>query len=127
MILKISLQLKISIYKTFGIYLTLATFYGGRKSIGDKGKADYYRKDYSQALKKFKSFTDAYPYHANRYRAEKYITDCEYKIPYMLMKKGVVLEKINKREQALGMYQFALSKVKNDLVITRCLKGRLNN
>ena len=111
--------------QNFGIYLTLATFYGGRKTIGDKAKADYYRKDYSQALKNFNNFTTAYPSHTNRYRAEKYISDCEYKIPYMLMQKGVVLEKSNKREKALNMYQFALSKVKNDSVITQLLSGKI--
>jgi len=111
--------------QNFGIYLTLATFYGGRKTTGDKAKADYYRKDYSQALNKFNNFIAAYPSHTNRYRAEKYISDCEYKIPYMLMKKGVVLEKSNKREQALSMYQFALSKVKNDSVITLLLEGKI--
>ena len=111
--------------QNFGIYLTLATFYGGRKTVGDKAKADYYRKDYSQSLKKFNNFIAAYPSHTNRYRAEKYIADCEYKIPYMLMRKGLVLEKSNKREQALNMYQFALSKVKNDSVITQLLSGKI--
>ncbi|MDC3166517.1 hypothetical protein OA955_02055, partial [Candidatus Marinimicrobia bacterium] len=111
--------------QNFGIYLTLATFYGGGKTIGDKAKADYYRKDYAQALKKFNEFTAAYPSHTNRYRAEEYISDCEYKIPYMLMGKGVALERSNKREKALNMYQFALSKVKNDSVITRLLAGKI--
>ena len=111
--------------QNFGIYLTLATFYGGGKTIGDKAKADYYRKDYTQALKKFNEFTAAYPSHTNRYRAEEYISDCEYKIPYMLMRKGVALERSNKREKALNMYQFALSKVKNDSVITQLLAGKI--
>ena len=111
--------------QNFGIYLTLATFYGGEKTIGDKAKADYYRKDYAQALKKFNDFTAAYPSHTNRYKAEEYISDCEYKIPYMLMRKGVALERSNKREKALNMYQFALSKVKNDSVITRLLAGKI--
>ena len=62
--------------QNFGIYLTLATFYGGRKTVGDKAKADYYRKDYSQSLKRFNNFIAAYPSHTNRYRAEKYIADC---------------------------------------------------
>ena len=111
--------------QNFGIYLTLATFYGGRKTIGDKAKADYYRKEYSQALEKFNKFIATFPSHTNRYRAEEYISDCEYKIPYMLMKKGVALEKLNKREKALNMYQFALSKVKNDSVIFRMLEGKI--
>ena len=111
--------------QNFGIYLTLATFYGGRKTIGDKAKADYYRKDYAQALKKFNNFTAAYPSHTNRYIAEKYISDCEHKIPYMLMRKGVALEKSNKRGKALNMYQSALLKVKSDSVITRLLTGKI--
>ena len=111
--------------QNFGIYLTLATFYGGRKTIGDKAKTDYYRKDYSKALKKFNSFINEYPSHSNRYRAEEYISECELKIPYMLMRKGVALEKSNKREKALNMYQIALSKVKNDSLIIPLLNGKI--
>ena len=95
--------------------------------MGDRAKTDYYRKDYLKALKNFNSFIAEYPYHNNRHRAEKYISDCEFKIPYMLMSKGVALEKSNKREKALNMYQLAFSKVKNDSLITRLLKGKLSN
>ena len=111
--------------QNFGIYVTLAAFYGGRKTIGDKAKTDYYRKDYLKALKNFNSFMTEYPSHTNRYRAEKYISDCEFKIPYMLMSKGVALEKSNKREKALNMYQLAFSKVKDDSLITRLIKGKI--
>ena len=38
----------------------------------------------------------------------------------------MVLEKSNKREQALNMYQFALSKVKNDSIISIALNKRIN-
>ena len=111
--------------QNFGIYVTLAAFYGGRKTIGDRAKTDYYRKDYLKALKNFKRFMIEYPSHTNRYKAEKYISDCEFKIPYMLMSKGVVLEKANKRENALSTYQLALSKVKDDSLVTRLLKGKI--
>ena len=43
----------------------------------------------------------------------------------MLMSKGVVLEKSNKREKALGMYQLAFSKVKDDSLATRLIKGKI--
>ena len=111
--------------QNYGVYLTLATFYGGRKTIGDNAKGDYYRKDYVESLKKFNKFMATYPSHTNRHRAEKYIVDCEYKIPYMLMEKGLTLEKSDKRGKALEMYQFALSKVKNDSIITQLLNGRI--
>ena len=35
------------------------------------------------------------------------------------MSKGVALEKSNKREKALNMYQIAFSKVKDDSLVTR--------
>ena len=111
--------------QNFGVYVTLATFYGGRKTVGDKAKTDYFRKDYSSALKNFNNFIAEYPSHTNRYRAEKYISDCEFKIPYMLMGKGIVLEKSNKREKALNMYQLAFSKVKDDSLITRLIRGKI--
>ena len=41
----------------YGFYVSLSAFYGGRKTIGDKAKIDYYRKDYIKALKKFKQFS----------------------------------------------------------------------
>jgi len=111
--------------QNYGLYLTLSAFYGGRKTIGDNAKGDYYRKDYVEALKKFNKFMATYPSHTNRHRAEKYIIDCEYKIPYKLMEKGLVLERSNEREKALDMYQYALTKVKNDSIITELLNGRI--
>ena len=41
------------------------------------------------------------------------------------MSKGVVLEKSNKREKALNMYQLAFSKVKDDSLVTRLIKGKI--
>ncbi len=109
----------------FGIYATLSAFYGGKKTIGDKAKNYYYRKDYIEALNNFNKFMAKYPSHTNRHRAEKYILDCEYKIPYKLMEQGLALEKSGERAKALGTYQYALSKVKNDTLIIRMLNGRI--
>ncbi len=111
--------------QNYGIYVTLATFYGGRKTIGDKAKKDYFRKDYVESLKKFNSFISIYPSHTNRHRAKEYIADCEYKIPYTLMEQGLTLERSNKKEKALNMYQYALSKVVNDTIITKMLNSRI--
>ena len=43
----------------------------------------------------------------------------------MLMSKGVALEKSNKREKALNMYQLAFSKVKDDSLVTRLIRGKI--
>ena len=65
----------------YGFYLTLSAFYGGHKTKGDKAKKHYYRKDYIEALPTFNKFMAEYPSHSNRHRAQRYIEDCEYKIP----------------------------------------------
>ena len=109
----------------FGIYATLSAFYGGKKTIGDKAKKYYYRKDYIEALKYFNQFMANYPSHTNRHRAEEYILDCEYKIPYKLMEQGIALERSGERGKALEMYHYALSKVKNDTLITDMLNVRI--
>jgi len=67
-----------------------------------------------------------YPSHSNRYRAEMYILDCEYKIPYQLMEEGITLEKVDKTQEALNKYIYALSKVKNDTVASNLLNGRID-
>ena len=58
----------------YGIYLTLSTFYGGGKTIGDEAKNIYYKKDYLTSKSKFIEFIKQYPNHSNRYRAMKYIS-----------------------------------------------------
>ena len=110
----------------YGIYLTLSAFYGGHKTTGDEAKKHYYRKDYIEALPTFNKFMAEYPSHANRHRAERYIQDCEYKIPYQLMEKGIVLEKSGKTQKALNTYRYALSRVKNDTVAFDLLSGRID-
>jgi hypothetical protein len=69
----------------YGFYLTLSTFYGGKKTSGDQAKGHYYRKDYIKSLNVFKQFMSEYPTHSNRHRATEYIEDCEYKIPYQVL------------------------------------------
>ena len=109
----------------YGIYLTLSAFYGGKKTNGDKAKNSYYRKDYIEALSTFNKFMSEYPSHSNRHRAEEYIADCEYKIPYQLMEKGLVLERSGKTKKALDMYKYARSKVKNDTIAYNLIEGRI--
>jgi len=109
----------------YGVYATLSAFYGGKKTIGDDAKNYYYRKDYMEALKKFKQFISEFPSHSNYHRANEYIADCEYKIPYKLMEKGLVLEKSGKTQKALNIYQIAKTKVKNDTLVLKMLDGRI--
>ena len=109
----------------YGIYLTLSAFYGGKKTNGDKAKNSYYRKDYIEALSTFNKFMSEYPSHSNRHRAEEYIADCEYKIPYQLMEKGLVLERSGKTKKALDMYKYARSRVKNDTIAYNLIEGRI--
>ena len=109
----------------YGVYVSLSAFYGGRKTIGDKAKVDFYRRDYIEALKKFEQFIAKYPSHSNSHRAEKYIADCEYKIPYKLMRQGLVLEETGKIKKALNMYQIAKSKVKNDTIADNMIDERI--
>ena len=110
----------------YGLYFTLSAFYGGKKTIGDKAKKLYYRKDYIHARDKFKQFLSDYPAHANRRRAEKYIADCDYKIPYTIMDEGVVLDKKSKTQKALDRYIYAKSLVKNDTLILETLNRRID-
>ena len=110
----------------YGLYFTLSAFYGGKKTIGDEAKKLYYRKDYIHARDKFKQFLSDYPAHANRHRAEKYIADCDYKIPYTIMDEGVVLDKKSKTQKALDRYIYAKSLVKNDTLILETLNRRID-
>ncbi len=110
----------------YGLYLTLSAFYGGEKTIGDEAKTYYYNKNYIDAYELFNRFMIKYPSHANRYKAERYIKDCEYKIPYQLMEEGLSLEQKNKTQKALNKYRYALTRVKNDTVIYSMLSGRIN-
>ncbi len=110
----------------YGIYFTLSTFYGGGKTIGDEAKNVYYRKDYLTSKSKFTEFIKQYPSHSNRYRAMKYIDECNRKIPYQIMDQGLVFDDLGDSEKALNKYLKARSKiVGNDTLITEALNFRI--
>lgn len=109
----------------YGIYVTLSAFYGGQKSIGDRGKQHYYKRDYITARKELREFIGQFPHHANRYRAEDYIQKCNYKIPYQIMDEGIELDGQGKTKEALGRYLFARSLVVDDTLILKTLDHRI--
>ena len=110
----------------YGIYLTLSTFYGGGKTIGDEAKNVYYRKDYLTSKSKFIEFLNQYPNHSNRYRAMKYIAECNRKIPYQIMDQGLVFDDLGNSEKALDKYLKAKSRVvENDTLIIEALNSRI--
>ena len=111
----------------YGMYFTLSTFYGGGKTIGDEAKNIYYRKDYLTSKSKFTEFIKQYPNHSNRYRAMKYIAECNRKIPYQLMDQGLAFDDLGDSEKALDKYLRARSRiVENDTLITEALNFRIN-
>ena len=110
----------------YGIYFTLSTFYGGGKTIGDEAKNVYYRKDYLTSKSKFIEFIKQYPNHSNRYRAMKYITECNRKIPYQIMDQGLAFDDLGDSEKALDKYLRARSRiVEDDTLIIEALNFRI--
>ena len=109
----------------YGLYFTLSAFYGGKNTYGDKAKKLFYRKEYVNARKDFRQFLADYPSHANRHKAESYIEDCNYKIPYTIMDEGVVLDKKSKTPKALKKYLYARSLANNDTIIIKILDRRI--
>ncbi len=110
----------------WGLYFTLSAFYGGKKTSGDIAKIRYYKKEYISSLKTFKTFVAEYPFHSNRHRADEYIAECEYKIPYQIMEEGIEFEKRSKTQKALEKYMYAKSLVKSDSIIYRKLNKRID-
>ena len=110
----------------YGLYLTLSAFYGGEKTKGDQAKTYYYNKNYIDAYEVFNRFMRDHPSHSNKHKAEEYIKECEYKIPYQLMEEGLVLEQENKTQKALNKYRYGLTRVINDSVAYDMLSGRIN-
>tara|TARA_B100000686_G_scaffold80943_1_gene87356 strand:- start:16776 stop:18626 length:1851 start_codon:yes stop_codon:yes gene_type:complete len=110
----------------YGLYLTISAFYGGKRTIGDEAKRLYYHKDYIAARNEFNQFIREYPSHANRRRALKYLEICEWKIPYVIMAEGIVLDDKGKTNLALNKYLKAKSLVKNDTTIMLALNGRMD-
>ena len=88
----------------YGIYFSLSTFYGGKNTIGDEAKKIYYNKDYLTAKSKFIEFLTQYPNHSNRYRATKYMAECDRKIPYQIMEQGLLFDDSGESEKALDKY-----------------------
>ena len=111
----------------YGIYLTLSTFYGGKKTIGDEAKKIYYGKDYLTAKSKFIEFINKYPNHSNRYKAMEYISECNRKIPYQIMEEGLAFDDIGESEKALQKYIKARSRVViDDTLIVESLNFRID-
>tara|TARA_B100002052_G_scaffold217633_1_gene199632 strand:- start:2420 stop:4270 length:1851 start_codon:yes stop_codon:yes gene_type:complete len=111
----------------YGIYFTLSTFYGGDKTIGDEAKNVYYRKDYLTSKNKFIEFIKQYPNHSNRYRAMKYISECNRKIPYQIMDQGLAFDDQGDSEKALDKYLKARKRVvENDTLIIEALNFRID-
>ena len=111
----------------YGVYLTLATFYGGNTTIGDEAKVLYYNKDYLTAKNKFVEFINKYPNHSNRYRAMNYISKCNKKIPYQIMEQGILFDDMGESDKALQQYIRAKSRVViNDTLIIETLNFRID-
>ena len=111
----------------YGIYFTLSTFYGGKKTIGDDAKKIYYKKDYLTSKNKFIEFLKHYPNHSNRYRAMKYISECNKKIPYQIMEEGLLFDDMGESEKALDKYIKARSRVViDDTFIVEALNFRID-
>ena len=111
----------------YGIYFTLSTFYGGKKTVGDDAKKIYYKKDYLTSKNKFIEFLKHYPNHSNRYRAMKYISECNKKIPYQIMEEGLLFDDMGESEKALDKYIKARSRVViDDTLIVEALNFRID-
>ena len=111
----------------YGIYFSLSTFYGGKKTIGDEAKKIYYNKDYLTAKSKFIEFLTQYPNHSNKYRATKYMTECDRKIPYQIMEHGLLFDDSGESEKALDKYIKARSRVvTDDTLIVDALNFRID-
>ena len=111
----------------YGLYLTLSTFYGGKKTTGDEAKNIYYEKDYISAKRKFLEFVNSYPNHSNKYRALKFIKMCNKRIPYQIMEEGLYFDDIGDSEKALDKYIKARGRViTNDSLIVKSLNFRID-
>ena len=111
----------------YGLYFTLSTFYGGKKTIGDEAKTIYYKQDYIGAKRKFLDFINAYPNHSNKYRAMKFIESCNKRIPYQIMEEGLYFDDTGDSENALDKYIKARARViTNDSLIVNSLNFRID-
>ena len=111
----------------YGLHVTLSTFYGGKKTTGDEAKSIYYNKDYIGAKRRFLDFINSYPNHSNKYRAMKFIENCNKRIPYQIMEEGLYFDDIGDSEKALDKYIKARARViTNDSLIVKSLNFRID-
>ena len=103
--------------RDYGIYLTLAAFYGGKLTAGDNAKEYYYRGDFIEAKKIFKKFVEQNPSHSNLYRAKSYLELCNEKIPYQLFKEGMQFENNSMTDKAVDRYLASLRNADSTLAI----------
>ena len=103
--------------RDYGIYLTLAAFYGGKLTAGDNAKEYYYRGDFIEAKKIFENFIEKNPSHSNLYRAQSYLVLCNEKIPYQLFKEGMQFENNNMTDKAVDRYLASLRNADSTLAI----------
>ena len=101
----------------YGIYLTLAVFYGGELTVGDNAKEYYYRGDFIEAKKIFKKFVEQNPSHSNLYRAKSYLELCNEKIPYQLFKEGMQFENNGMTDKAVEKYLASLRNADSTLAV----------
>ena len=103
--------------RDYGIYLTLAAFYGGKLTAGDNAKEYYYRGDFIEAKKIFENFIQKNPSHSNLYRAQSYLALCNEKIPYQLFKEGMQFENNSMTDKAVDRYLASLRNADSTLAI----------
>ncbi len=108
----------------YGLFLTISAFYGGKKTVGDVAKDYYYYRDYVTAKEKFQEFISLYPQHANRYRAEAFIRECDRKIPVQLMREGMNFDERALTDKALNRYLQARS-LTDDPTLAKALDERI--
>lgn len=109
----------------YAVVLTISVFYGGKLTVGDLGKVYYYRRDFVTAKEKFEEFITLYPNHANRYRAERYIANCNQKIPFQLYDEGVQFE--NRKLTAKAIDKYLQAQATADTALARLINDRLNH
>ena len=103
--------------RDYGIYLTLAAFFGGKLTAGDNAKEYYYRGDFIEAKKIFENFIQKNPSHSNLYRAQSYLALCNEKIPYQLFKEGMQFENNSMTDKAVDRYLASLRNADSTLAI----------
>tara|TARA_B110000014_G_scaffold49066_1_gene32524 strand:+ start:1500 stop:3323 length:1824 start_codon:yes stop_codon:yes gene_type:complete len=99
----------------YGIYLTIAAFYGGELSIGDNAKEYYYRGDFIESKKIFEKYINENPNHSNIHRAKMYHQLSLKKIPYQLFKEGLQFETRGMIDKAVDRFIASLQSADSTL------------